>query len=118
MSDPYIKNDTRKDSPHRELLDLIPEGFRNAVPISKLASRMGLSESEVQNKIDYAQFDGNIIATIDNGVCIPANEGELCRYVGNEVARLQFKIDAVNYAYKALNGEQLILVFRSEDYEE
>ena len=118
MSNKYISNDTRLDSQHRQLLDLIPEGFENAVSVTWLADKMKTSEKEVLGKIRHAQFDGNIIAVIENGVCIPADESELYRFVGCEVADLQFKIEALNHAYKKLTGEQLILVYRSEDYEE
>lgn len=118
MKDKYITNDTRKDSIHRQLLDLIPEGFENAVSVTWLADKMKTSEKDVLGKIRHAQFDGNIIAVLENGVCIPADESELYRCVGCEVADLQFRIEALNHAYKKLTGEQLILVYRSEDYEE
>lgn len=118
MCDFYIENDTRTDSPHKSLLELIPKGKRNAVSVEDLAEKMELSQKETIWKIRYAQIDENIIAVTDSGVFIPSSLGELREYIIFEMGRITFEIEALNNAHRLYNGERLTMVYKGEDYEE
>ena len=117
MSKKYITNDTRKDSQHRQLLDLIPEGEKNAIPLYELAHKLDVDLLQLLRMITHAQLEGNIIAVMDIGVFIPESENELYSYTNYEKARIQFEIEALNTSQNVLNGERLVLVYEGVDYE-
>ena len=118
MNDFIIDNDARQDSPHRELLDLIPLGQKNAISIYELAEKMDVRSSELLRRINHARIDGNIIAVMGEDVFIPESFSEFYSYVSHAKAKIVFDIEALNNSQKKLTGERIVLVYEGEDYDE
>lgn len=118
MNDFIIDNDARQDSPHRELLDLIPLGQKNAINIYQLAAKMDEDYINLLRKIAHAQLDGNVIAVIGEEVFIPESYSELYSYFSYAKAKIVFDLEALNNIHKKLTGERVVLVYEGEDYEE
>ena len=113
-----IINDTDPNSQFRNLLDLIPEGWRNAIPLYKLADKLNIDILSLLRLIKYARLEGNVIAVMDVGAFIPENESDLLLFTSYEEARLRFEIEALNTDIKHLDGEEVTIVPKGVDYEE
>ena len=115
VSDTFITNDTRPESPYRQLLDLIPVGRENAIPIRDLASVMNLEPRQLYRQIEYARISGNIIAGTGDGLFVPDNWFDVEEYVNRSQARIMTSIETLNPSYKLLRNEKLLLVHIKED---
>ena len=70
-------------------LSMIPYGERDAIPMTKLASFMGVSERDVRRIVESARRDGNIVATCEGGYFIPETLEELKHYYHTALARIK-----------------------------
>lgn len=110
MSDLFIINDTRPESPHRALLDLIPIGRENAIPTRDLASKLNVEVRVLYRMIEDARINGNYIAGTGDGVFVPDTLHDLEEYVKRAQARVLTSIETLNPSYTFLRGEKLVLV--------
>ena len=98
----YITNDQNPKSPHRAILDRIPDGSQDAVSMRDLASSLGEVDREVRLRILKARCDGNIIAGTDQGYFIPTTVEELREYVRRNEQRVKTSCVALAPAKRLL----------------
>lgn len=75
-----IRNDENPSSKHRRVLDLIPHGIENAIPMGGLSNILQLSQRETRKCIEQCRADGNIICSCDDGYYVPETTTELLAY--------------------------------------
>lgn len=102
MSDIYIYNDTRSNSPHRVILDRIPSGRDNAVSIRYLATILGTTDRQIRHMVEKARIDGNIIAGSNDGLFVPETETELREYVHRTYSHIVTTIKTLNPAIELI----------------
>lgn len=102
MTNIYITNDQRPNSPHRAILDRIPCGSDNAVSMRDLARGLGEDERQIRLRIERARIAGNIIAGTDAGIFIPVTVSELREYVRRNDNRVKTSCVALAPAKRLL----------------
>ena len=105
-----IKNDTRPNSPHRAILDLIPYGIDNAVTTQYIADRLNAERRQVRHMVEYARIDGNIIAGTNEGLFIPETDAELRGYVTRAYSHIKGTVQSLNPAYHKCYGKDLHII--------
>lgn len=102
MTNIYIRNDQRPNSPHRAILDRIPRGSDNAISMRDLARGLGETQRQIRLRIERARIAGNVIAGTDAGIFIPATVEELREYIKRNDNRVKTSCVALAPAKRLL----------------
>lgn len=103
----FIVNDQNPNSRFRKLLDLIPDGEDNAIPMKTLAYLMNMDCRQIRRAVKFARFDGNVIAGGDKGYYVPSNLVELQGYFNRSVARIRTSGRSLNAVKARLKQEEM-----------
>lgn len=98
-----IKNDESPTSRYRKVLDAIPTGIENAIPMDNLSRILGVSQRETRSIILHCRIAGNVICSCDEGYYIPDSLWELSAHYRRARAR-------INTATLALKPIERVLV--------
>ena len=106
-----IHNDENPSSKYRKLLDLIPHGIENAIPMGTLSNLLNLSARETRRCVEQCRIAGNIICSCDEGYYIPENVSELFAYYLHVSGRIKTARDALLPVKHKLAEEDLLLEY-------
>lgn len=109
MNEIIIRNDENPHSKYRKLLDLIPYGEENAIPMGTLSNLLQLSERETRKQVEQCRISGNIICSCDEGYYIPVTIGELFRYYLHVSGRIKTARDSLYAVKERLVQEEIVL---------
>lgn len=105
----YINNSVDDTSKYKKLLELIPEGLDNAIPLEHLSLCLHLSGREIKQMITSARIDGLIIGSNSNGYYIPENETELIAFYNRFLHGLITRSRSMTAIRKRLNQTNIEL---------
>ena len=65
---------------YKKLIELIPKGEENAIPMHTLAVMTGNEDRDIRRLVLQARCDGELICSSNHGYYYPANDSELIDY--------------------------------------